>query len=151
MTRKMITRIHAVAGGLAFLFILTFFTATVISEVFLSQETVSTVKTCIVYAFIGFIPIMAVVGGTGFKLGGKSPHPLITSKRRRMPFIALNGLLVLVPSALFLANKAGSNSFDEWFYYVQALELAAGATNLTLMGLNIRDGLMLTKKIKSRV
>jgi len=150
MQRKLKTKVHAIAGGLAFLLILSFWMSTLISEIFLHPAAIITVKTGIAYALIGFIPVMAAAGGTGFSLGGKSTHPLIVAKRRRMPFIALNGLVVLVPSALFLADKANSNSFDEWFYYVQAIELIVGAINLVLMGLNIRDGLQLTKKQRSR-
>jgi hypothetical protein len=48
---------------------------------------------------------------------------------------------VLVPSALFLAYKARAGAFDASFYAVQVLELVAGATNITLLSLNMRDGL----------
>ena len=58
-----------------------------------------------------------------------------------MPIIAANGVLILIPSALFLAHKAGAVEFGASFYAVQALELAAGAANITLLGLNMRDGL----------
>ena len=64
-----------------------------------------------------------------------------------MPFIAGNGLLILIPAALFLASKARAGEFDTWFYVVQALELLAGATNITLLGLNMRDGLKLTGRL----
>lgn len=37
--------------------------------------------------------------------------------------------------------------FDTKFYLVQAAELLAGAINLTLMGLNMRDGLRLSGHI----
>jgi hypothetical protein len=60
-----------------------------------------------------------------------------------MSIIAGNGLLILVPSAFYLASKAAAGDFDAWFYGVQALELAAGATNIALMALNVRDGLRL--------
>jgi formylmethanofuran:tetrahydromethanopterin formyltransferase len=43
--------------------------------------------------------------------------------------------------ALFLACKATAVEFDASFYAVQALELAAGAVNITLLGFNLRDGL----------
>lgn len=137
-------KIHAVAGFLAFSFIAAFWLSTAISEAFMSAEAVTTVKNAILYALIVFIPIMIATGGSGFSLAGKSAHPLIAAKRRRMPFIAMNGLLVLVPCAVFLAMKANAGAFDEWFTYVQGLELVAGATNLVLMGLNIRDGRQLT-------
>ena len=65
-----------------------------------------------------------------------------------MPFIAANGILVLIPSALFLAFKAKAAEFDATFYAVQALELVAGATNITLLGLNMRDGLRMTGRLR---
>jgi hypothetical protein len=49
---------------------------------------------------------------------------LIATKLRRMPLIATNGLLVLIPSALFLASKARAAEFDGVFHSMQALELA---------------------------
>jgi hypothetical protein len=58
-----------------------------------------------------------------------------------MPIIAANDILVLIPSALFLASKARAAEFDASFYAVQALELVAGAANIALLGLNLRDGL----------
>lgn len=66
------------------------------------------------------------------------------SKKKRMPFIAVNGLFVLVPSAIFLNRWAALGAFDTMFYLVQSVELVAGAANLTLMGLNIRDGLKIS-------
>jgi hypothetical protein len=61
-----------------------------------------------------------------------------------MPVIAGNGLLILVPAAIVLDRWAAAGVFDARFYVVQAVELLAGGTNLTLMGLNVRDGLRLS-------
>jgi hypothetical protein len=66
-----------------------------------------------------------------------------------MTFIALNGILILVPSAFFLAARAGAGDFDLAFYFVQGVEFLAGAVNLVLMGLNMRDGFSLTRKRRS--
>lgn len=65
-----------------------------------------------------------------------------------MPIIALNGVLVLVPAAFFLAWRSAAGVFDGSFYAVQAIELAAGAANLVLLALNMRDGLRLTGRLK---
>jgi hypothetical protein len=54
--------------------------------------------------------------------------------------------LILVPAALFLNFKAQAATFDNVFYTVQVLELLVGAINLTLIGLNIRDGMALFRK-----
>ena len=67
-----------------------------------------------------------------------------------MPIIAANGVLILIPSALFLAAKARTGEFDTSFDLVQALELGAGVTNIMLLGLNLRDGLRLTGRIGRR-
>jgi len=93
------------------------------------------------------IPAMVIVGATGMSLGAKRKDPFTKAKKKRMPIIALNGLLVLLPSAFFLASKASAEEFDTMFYTVQAIELVAGALNLTLMGLNMRDGLKMTGRL----
>ena len=65
-----------------------------------------------------------------------------------MPFIAANGVLILVPCAIFLNRSAVAGTFDTTFYLVQGLEFLAGATNLGLMGLNIRDGLRMSGRFR---
>ena len=65
-----------------------------------------------------------------------------------MPVIAANGLLILVPAAVVLDQWAAAGAFDARFYVVQAVELLAGGTNLTLMGLNMRDGLRLSGRLR---
>ena len=111
MSRIVIGRVHLVAGVLAFALICTFWTSTVVSELFGSAATVAAVKAAILWGMLALIPAMAAVGGTGFRLGGKSKAPLVAAKRRRMPVIALNGILILVPSAFFLAARAGAGQF----------------------------------------
>lgn len=140
-------RVHAVAGGLGLLTIALFWSSTVLSELFGSAATVAAVKTAILWGLLALIPSMAAVGGTGFRLARGRQGPRVRAKRRRMPAIALNGVLVLVPCAVFLAMKANAGAFDTAFYAVQAVELIAGAVNLVLMGLNLRDGLRLTGRL----
>ncbi|MBV8681356.1 MAG: hypothetical protein JO111_00675 [Caulobacteraceae bacterium] len=55
---------------------------------------------------------------------------------------------MLIPWALFLAFKAQAGQFDLNFYLVQALEHVAGAPNLTLLGLNMRDGLKMKGRLR---
>lgn len=138
-------KLHALAGVLAFACIACFWLSTLVAELFLEVRAVVWVKQAIPYAFIFFIPAMALAGASGFALGGKGSHPCLQAKRRRMPIIAINGLLILIPAALYLSAKASAGVFDLGFYRVQALELVAGAVNLGLMGLNIRDGLRLAR------
>lgn len=137
--------VHPVAGMIAILTIATFWLSTAISELFLSEAAVVAVKTAIPWGFLILIPALAATGGSGFAWSKGQRMGLVGAKLKRMPFIAANGLLVLVPAALFLASKARAGEFDTTFYVVQALELIAGAANLTLLGLGMRDGLRLTQ------
>lgn len=138
------TRVHAIAGAIGLLMILTFWTSTVLSELFGSYETIATVKGWILYGMFILIPAMAVVGGSGMSLGAGRSEKLVSAKKKRMPIIAANGLLILLPMAFVLEAKAAAGTFDTLFYVLQGVELIAGATNLTLMGLNMRDGTRLT-------
>ena len=145
------SKIHFIAAIIATLCIATFFSSTILVELFGSAESVAKIKSLIVTPglFI-LIPTMAMVGGTGFALSKNRVGGLISDKKKRMPFIAANGLLVLMPCAIFLNNWAAVGSFDSTFYIVQGIELLAGAINLTLMGMNMRDGLKMTGKLRRR-
>lgn len=141
-------RVHAIAGGLGFVMILLFWTSTVFSELFATHETIATIKAMILKAMVIFVPAMAIAGASGIAMGRRRKDALTAGKKKRMPVIALNGLLILLPSAWFLAGKAATGQFDGTFYQVQGIELIAGLVNLTLMGMNIRDGLRMTGKIR---
>ena len=140
---------HFTAGLLATLTIATFFLSTVIVELFGSLEAVATVKALIVMPglFI-LVPAIAATGGSGFFLSKSHQGRLVETKKKRMPIIAANGLLVLVPCAIFLDRWAAAGTFDDTFYLVQGLELLAGAANLTLMGMNMRDGLKMSGRFR---
>ena len=94
------------------------------------------------------IPALMAAGASGFALSKGRRAGLVGAKVKRMPLIAANGILVLIPSALFLAHKAAAAEFDNTFYAVQALELAAGAANIALLGLNMRDGLKMKGRLR---
>ena len=143
---------HPLAGALAMLTIATFWLATALTELFGSHAIVATVKTAIPWGFGLLIPALMVAGGSGFVLAkGRPRAALVGAKVKRMRLIAANGVLILIPSALFLASKARAGEFDTTFYALQALELTAGAANLALLGLNMRDGLQMTGRLGRRV
>ena len=142
--------IHPLAGMLAIFTIAIFWLSTALSELFASEATIIAVKTAIPWGFFLLIPALAAAGGSGFALAKGRRVGLVGVKRKRMPFIAANGILVLIPSALFLASKAKAAQFDAAFYLVQAIELAAGAANLALLALNMRDGLKMTGRFRHR-
>jgi hypothetical protein len=140
---------HLLAGLLATLTIAAFFTATLLVELFGTHDAIAGVKHMIVCPglFI-LVPAIAATGGSGFALSKVRQGHLVQTKLKRMPFIAANGLLVLLPAAIFLNRWAAQGVFDNRFYIVQVVELLAGAINLLLMGLNIRDGLKLTGRLR---
>ena len=138
------TKLHGLLGSIALLCIATFWTATVVSELWLDAAAIASVKNAILSGMWLLIPAMAATGGSGFALGKTRTGRLVNVKALRMKVVAANGLLVLLPSAYFLASWASAGSFDGLFYAVQGLELVAGAVNITLLGLNMRDGLRLT-------
>ena len=145
----MVKIVHPAAGAVALVMILTFWLSTTLSELFANQSVVTMVKTAIPWGFLILVPAMMIVGASGFRLGKTWRGPLIAKKRARMPFIAVNGLLVLIPAALYLSFKAQAGAFDAGFYAVQVLELVAGALNITLLTLNMRDGLRLKGRLSS--
>ena len=144
------SKIHATAGLIGFLAIVTFWSSTAISELFGSKEMVVAVKTMILNGMWILIPAMVIVGASGMVMGKRRRDAPAVAKKRRMPVIALNGLLILLPAAFYLQSKAVAGELDVQFYLVQSLELVAGAVNLTLMGLNIRDGLTMTGRLGRR-
>lgn len=142
--------LHPVAGALALLTIATFWVSTSLSELFGSAASVVAVKSSIPWGFLVLIPALIATGGSGFALSKGRRGALVSAKIKRMPIAAANGILILIPSALFLASKAKAGEFDTLFYAVQALELAAGAVNITLLGLNMRDGLKMKGRLRRR-
>lgn len=144
----MLKVIHPVAGTLALLTIATFWLSTVLAELFASQAAVTAVKTAIPWGFLVLVPALAATGGSGFVLAKGRRGGVLGAKIKRMPLIAANGLVVLIPAALFLAFKARAAEFDTVFYAVQALELVAGAANITLLGCNLRDGLRMKGRFR---
>lgn len=139
---------HLIAGVVATVTVASFLFATVIVELFGSPQAVATIKSLIlVPGLFILVPALMATGGSGFVLARSRQGRLVDSKKRRMPFIAANGLLVLVPSAILLDRWAAAGTFDTTFYLVQGVELLAGTVNLVLMGMNIRDGLKMSGRV----
>lgn len=146
----MIKSLHPIAGTFALLLIVCFWLSTVLAELFASEALVTSVKTAIPWGLMFLLPALLLAGGSGVALAKGRREGLIGSKFRRMPVIAANGFLVLIPSALFLAFKARAADFGVAFYVVQALELAAGATNIVFLSLNLRDGLRMKSRFRRK-
>lgn len=142
---------HRYAGFLALSCILTFWISTIFSELMGNPQAIAKVKTMILYGMAVLVPSLMTTAGSGFSLAGSNKGRLVSNKKIRMPLIALNGLFILVPSAVFLWWKASHQDFDTAFMIVQATEILAGAVNIILISLNIRDGLKLSRMLKRRM
>ena len=79
-TGMIIQRVHAIAGIVGFLTILTFWTSTAGSELFGTHEMIATVKHNILWGMLILVPAMAAVGGSGFRLMRTGNDPLISAK-----------------------------------------------------------------------
>ncbi len=140
--------VHAAFGGLALLTICVFWGATAITETFSDPAAIAAARSGVLKGMLVLIPSLAIAGASGFSLGRKWRSPVVARKALRMKIIAANGLLVLLPSAIFLASRADAGDFGAGFVTVQAIELAAGAVNIALLGLNMRDGLSMRRKTR---
>lgn len=135
---------HKIAGGVALLTIATFWLSSVAVELWGDLQAIAFVKRAIVFALPLLILAMIATGGSGARLSKGRQSALVAAKQKRMAATAANGLFVLVPCAIILHLWASAGVFDRVFYTFQGIELLAGAANLSLLGLNMRDGLRMT-------
>ena len=143
-------RVHPIAGGLALLTMLIFWTSTVAVELLGDHDDLVAVKQAIMWGLVVLVPALAATGGTGFLRAGRSRTARILAKKRRMQVVGPIGILVLVPCVLYLGTTSSASGLGTYFYPVQGIELVAGAVNITLMSLNVRDGLRLTGRFRAR-
>ena len=126
---------------------LIFWTGTVAVELAGDRDDIVAVKHAIVWGLLVLVPALAATGCTGFVRAGRSRNARILAKKRRMQVVAPIGILVLVPCVVYLGTTSSASGLGTYFYPVQGIELVAGAVNITLMSLNARDGLRLTRRI----
>ncbi|HYW14226.1 MAG TPA: hypothetical protein VE871_19830 [Longimicrobium sp.] len=141
MPRTTLRILHAAASTLGLVTITTFFLSSLVAEIAGDRQAIVLVKTTIAYALFGLVPVMAIAGASGKRLAGPSRAPVIVRKMRRMKLVALNAAVVLIPCAITLYWMASHGRFGGEFAAVQGMELVAGAVNVVLLGLNLRDGL----------
>jgi len=144
------SKLHAIFGSIALLCIATFWVSTVVSELFMDQASIAAVKSAVLSGMWLLIPSMTATGGSGFSLAKGRGGRLVSVKGQRMKIVAANGLLVLLPSAFVLASWANAGRFDGAFYTLQVVELIAGAVNFSMLVLNMRDGLKLSGRLKTK-
>ena len=150
MSRTGLRAAHALAGAVALLTIATFWVSTVAVELAGSTASVVAVKRALPWGLLVLVPALAATGITGQLLVRNARGLLVRRKLVRMRLAAANGVLVLVPSVLYLGTTASPDALGTTFYAVQVVELLAGACNIVLLALNARDGLRLTGRVSTR-
>ncbi|MGF1760769.1 hypothetical protein L4D76_23170 [Photobacterium sagamiensis] len=141
MNNLTMKRIHKTAAIIAFLLIISFFTSSVLVDVFGDHVAIAQVKQTILYSVGLLVLAMMTTGISANQLYRGKMKGVFAVKQKRMKIAAANGVLILIPAAVVLARWSGTGQFDSLYWTVQGLELIAGATNATLLGLNIRDGI----------
>lgn len=138
--------LHRIGGVLALALVLLFWTATVTSLALGDHAAIVRVKTTIAWGLLALVPAVIAANATGFRLAEQRRRPgralprLLARKQRRGIIVAVLGLTVLVPCALWLASSASSDTYSRTYWTLQLIELGAGAVNATLLALNARDG-----------
>ena len=143
MKRKLLVGLHVTATGVATLVIATFFISSLLAELSGDLNGIKLVKRCILYALPILILAMPTLAITGSKLAGNTSTKYVKRKKRRMKLVMLQGLL-LIGLAVFLYYQSHMKSINDTFLIAQSAELIFGLINLTLIGLNAKDGLALS-------
>jgi len=146
MSRTMLRRIHVGSSITAMTVIAIFLLTTIGAETWATDDGIAAVKRWIARLIAVLVVAMIGAATSGQRLAGRSLHPVIRRKLKRMRAVGAIGLLVLIPSAVVLARLAADHEFGSLFVVLQSVELVAGATNLTLLTLNLRDGLTLRSR-----
>lgn len=140
--------VHAIAGTLALLLVASFLGSTLYAELLMDQSLIAQTKRLILYGICLLIPAMAVTGGSGFSLAAGRVGGIADTKKVRMRIIAANGLLIMLPSAIWLHMLTSAGNFGTIFVVVQGIEIAGGLLQLYLLGRNFRDGLQLSGRLR---
>jgi hypothetical protein len=143
MRGSLVVRVHLCAAVGALILITVFLISAAVAELAGDAGEVRVVRLAIAWALPVLIGCLVTAALTGRRLAGRSGAAVVRRKQRRMQVVAAAGVLVLVPSAILLAvaRPGGGGTVA-----LEIIELMAGAVNLTLLGLNFRDGRGLTRR-----
>lgn len=140
--------IHGIAAVAAVICITTFLCSTLISELFQNHELVAEVKHRIATTGLPVLVLAMIAAGlTGKGMARQGSRKTIL-KKKRMKLLIFVGIVVMIPSALFLDHKAGAGEFDRYFYGVQMTEVIFGFIQLRLAVMNFIVGMKLSGRFR---
>jgi cytochrome bd-type quinol oxidase subunit 1 len=139
MKRSKILNFHIAGSMVAVITIGVFFFSSLASAFYYDKDFTFLVKSGIFYTLPILLISMPMVVITGNKLAGNSVHPLLLEKKKRMKFIGINGVL-LVMIACLLFYWAKKSDYSQAFTIIQVLELLLGFINLLLLIKNFQTG-----------
>lgn len=148
MSRSFLVRIHLGAAVGALALIAAFLVSSAVAELIGTAGDVHIVRQWIALGLPVLIGCLATAALSGRRLARSSRAAAIRRKQRRMRIIAAAGIVVLVPCALILDELTASASAGALVSALEITESLAGALNFTLLALNFRDGLSLTRPRK---
>ena len=140
-----VKKLHKIAGTLALLVILTFFSFSLYAELARDLQLIRMVKTGILYGILLLFVIMPAVVVSGKKSAGTTTSPIVGRKLKRMKLIAADALILIV-LAMVLYHRAVNNMIDQTFVAIQLIEFVFGLLNAVFLILMIRDGRILSGK-----
>ncbi len=147
MKHKQILYIHIAATILATATISLFLIFSIHAEIDGNHNYIRSVKQSILYTLPILIFCMPALALTGKQLAGNSTHPTVTKKLNRMKLIMINGF-ILIALACLLYYRSHYGAIDIIFQFVQLVEQIIGSLNLFFIGLNARNGMILSRKIR---
>ncbi len=145
MPRSSLVRIHLTAAVGALALITTFLVSSAVTELAGNAAAVHNLRQWIVFGLPLLVGCLAAAALTGRRLARKSRAAVIRRKQRRMQVVAALGIVVLVPCALILDALTAGASAGAVVTGLVLTEMLAGAINLTLLLLNVRDGRSLSR------
>jgi hypothetical protein len=127
-------------GTIALTLVSTSLLASMVSEFWYSQEVISEVKELILQGMLLLVAILSLTAIFGLILSKKRRGSIIEAKKKRMIWIFLIAILVLLPDA-YLMNLHSQTEGTGWLYFLPlAIEYIFDVIILILLGLNFLDG-----------
>jgi hypothetical protein len=137
------TVFHAMFASLLLAIIFLFFTASLVTQYWYAKDYIPAVKSLILQGMFWLIPMLVITGLLGLSLAQYRQASLIESKKKRMLWILLICIAVLLPAAYTLNSMAQEGEFNLWYSAIQFIEYIFDLIVLTLLVLNFRDGVRL--------